>query len=93
MGAKRRVRFRATGRVQGVAFRASARAEARRLGVGGFIRNLDDGAVAGEAEGPASAVDGFLAFVAEGPLGARVDRVEQEDVPIRGDEVDFMIRY
>jgi acylphosphatase len=93
MSAKRRVRFKATGRVQGVAFRASARAEARRLGLGGFIRNLDDGAVAGEVEGPASAVDGFMAFVARGPLGARVDHVEREDLPLLDQPAGFVILH
>lgn len=89
---KRRVRFQVTGRVQGVAFRATARDEARRLGVCGFIRNLPSGAVEGEAEGEASAVDAFLAFCQAGPPGARVDRLRATDIDTGGVLPSFEIR-
>jgi acylphosphatase len=90
---KRRVSFRAHGRVQGVAFRATAQDEATRLRVSGWIRNLVDGAVAGEAEGDASAVDAFLAWLAKGPPGARVDHLAVLDTTLYGDDSDrFEIR-
>ena len=90
---KRRVRFRATGRVQGVAFRASAREEARRLGVAGWIRNTSNGVgVEGEAEGDASAVDAFLAFCKKGPPGARVEHFDSEDGTLYDEMSGFEIR-
>jgi acylphosphatase len=89
---KRRVSFKIKGRVQGVAFRASARDEAHRLSVNGWIRNLATGEVAGEAEGEASAVDAFLAFLGKGPPGARVDRLDVEDTTLYGDLKRFEIR-
>jgi acylphosphatase len=89
---KRRVSFRVVGRVQGVAFRANARDQAERLGVVGFIRNLDDGAVAGEAEGEASAVDAFLAWCKKGPPGARVDQLSIDDHTFYGFGKRFEIR-
>lgn len=76
---KRRVHFRVSGRVQGVAFRASARDAAERLGIAGWIRNLPTGDVEGEAEGEASAVDAFLAWCGRGPPGARVDALKVDD--------------
>ncbi len=89
---KRRVSFKVIGRVQGVAYRASARDMAVRLGVNGWIRNLPDGNVDGEAEGEASAVDAFLAWAAKGPPGARVDRLDVDDATLVSVMRSFQIR-
>jgi acylphosphatase len=89
---KRRVRFRVMGRVQGVAFRATARDMAHRLGVRGWIANLPTGAVEGEAEGDASAVDAFLAWAAKGPPGARVDQLDVDDATLKTEVDRFEIR-
>jgi acylphosphatase len=89
---KRRVSFKATGRVQGVAFRASAREQAWHLGVSGWIRNTSDGSVEGEAEGDASSVDAFVAWLGKGPPGARVERLAVSDDKCRGDANRFEIR-
>ncbi len=62
--------------MQGVFFRAATRARAEELGLAGFIRNRPDGSVEAYFEGPAEAVEQALAFCAEGPTGARVDRIE-----------------
>lgn len=72
------VRFRVTGRVQGVGFRAHARAEALRLGIDGEARNLDDGSVELHAHGSASAVEEFAKWLANGPPHARVTSVARE---------------
>jgi acylphosphatase len=64
------------GRVQGVFFRASAREEAERLGLGGWVRNLPDGTVEVDAAGAEGALRDFAAWLDRGPRGARVDRVE-----------------
>jgi acylphosphatase len=68
--------FRVTGRVQGVGFRWSAARVAERIGLRGSIRNTADGAVEASAEGSAEALDEFARWLADGPAGARVDRVE-----------------
>jgi acylphosphatase len=88
-----RIRVRAVvrGRVQGVGFRYSARLKAERFGVAGFARNLPDDAVEFEVEGPPGAVEEFLAWAGRGPIGARVDALDAEDIPAVGDE-DFTIR-
>jgi acylphosphatase len=46
-----RKRLRITGRVQGVAFRASAVTAARALGLAGWVTNRADGSVEVVAEG------------------------------------------
>ena len=79
---RRRVVVR--GRVQGVAFRWSTRAEAERLGVAGWVRNRPDGSVEAVFEGPADAVARAEAFCGTGPPAARVDAVEARDEPAEG---------
>lgn len=78
--------FVVRGSVQGVGFRAAARREAERLGLAGFVRNRADGAVEADAEGEADAVHAFGAWLARGPVTARVDDVEARDLEPRSAE-------
>ena len=71
-----RLEARVTGRVQGVGYRYFVQAEAARLGLSGTVRNLPDGAVAVEAEGPRPALHELLGKLREGPPAARVRRVD-----------------
>lgn len=73
-----RVHLRIEGRVQGVFFRQSTKDEADRLGVRGWVRNLEDGAVEAVLEGEPEAVEALVAWCHRGPPGARVLRVEKE---------------
>ncbi len=68
-----------TGRVQGVWFRASTRERALALGLGGWVRNRDDGAVEVQAFGEAEQLRLLLAWLHEGPPAARVDAVRHRD--------------
>jgi acylphosphatase len=76
---RRRVVVR--GRVQGVAFRAHTQAQARRLGLVGWVRNRDDGAVELEVRGPSEQVAQLLAWCRQGPPLARIDELEHHDLP------------
>ena len=71
-----RARVVVSGRVQGVFFRAETGDRARSLGVAGWVRNNRDGTVEAVFEGEPEVVDRLVAFVREGPRGARVDRIE-----------------
>lgn len=71
---RRRVVVR--GNVQGVGFRYYANAEAARLGVAGFVRNLDDGSVEVEVEGERDAVTTLVDWARSGPPSASVESVE-----------------
>jgi acylphosphatase len=79
-----RKRLRIMGRVQGVAFRASAVAIARELGLGGWVANRADGSVEAVAEGDDADVAAFVHWCHHGPPAARVDRVEVTDEPGQG---------
>jgi acylphosphatase len=70
-----RVRVVVSGRVQGVFFRASCSDEARRRGVGGWVRNLPDGRVEAAFEGEEPQVAAMVDWCRHGPPGARVDAV------------------
>jgi DNA ligase D-like protein (predicted 3'-phosphoesterase) len=77
--------------VQAVGFRDAVVRRARALGVLGWVRNGDDGTVLVHAEGAPEAVEELLAWLHEGPRGARVAAVEHETVKAEGHE-QFAIR-
>ena len=89
----RRVHLVVRGLVQGVSYRATAQAEARRLRLGGWVRNLPSGEVEAEAEGLPEAVEAFVAWCRRGPRGARVDEVDVEEAPPRGEVRGFQVTY
>jgi acylphosphatase len=71
---RRRVVVR--GHVQGVFFRETTRRRAQALGVAGWVANKPDGSVEAVLEGEREPVEAVVAFVREGPRGARVDWVD-----------------
>jgi acylphosphatase len=71
----RRLVARVSGLVQGVGFRATTFAEARRLRLAGWVRNRRSGEVEVLAEGPEASLRLFLDYLRHGPPFARVDRV------------------
>jgi acylphosphatase len=73
-----RVRVVVSGRVQGVFFRARCAEEARRLDVGGWVRNLPDSRVEAVFEGAEPQVDRMIDWCRRGPPGAQVDSVQTE---------------
>ncbi len=64
------------GRVQGVFFRDATRRQATQRGVAGWVRNNRDGTVEAVFEGDSQAVKRLVAFMHEGPRGAKVERVD-----------------
>ena len=79
------------GEVQAVGFRDATVRRARELGVLGWVRNGEDGEVLVHAEGSEPAVEELVAFLREGPAGARVAEVEAERAKVEGHE-QFAVR-
>ena len=64
------------GHVQGVFFRETTKRRALAAGVFGWVRNRPDGSVEAVFEGELDDVDRLVAFMRDGPRGARVDWVD-----------------
>jgi acylphosphatase len=70
------------GRVQGVAYRATAASRARELGLMGYARNLPDGRVEVIACGAEAAVQTFIKWLWIGSSASRVTSVEVAEVTL-----------
>lgn len=71
------------GKVQGVFYRASAKDAAEKLGVSGWIRNTEEGAVEVLASGTEEQVQEFIRWCWQGPARAEVKQVVVQEM---GDE-------
>ena len=69
-------RLQIHGRVQGVFFRQSTRSEALGLGLGGYVRNLDDGSVEACIGGERQTVEKLIEYCRKGPPRAAVTHVD-----------------
>lgn len=83
--------FRVSGRVQGVGFRFAASAQALRLGVTGWVRNLPDGDVEMLACGEVEALRALERWLWQGPRAARVTAVAAHDAPFE-EHANFEVR-
>ena len=83
-------RYLISGRVQGVAFRATAQDAARGLGLTGFARNLNDGRVEVVACGEFQRVKQLESWLRQGPHWARVEKVVAEEM-VEQDFDDFEV--
>lgn len=79
-----------SGIVQGVGFRYAMVAQARLLGVTGWVRNRRDGSVEAMICGSAAQIEEMLAWSRIGPAGSSVDKLVVE--PAAGDFQDFELR-
>jgi len=81
------------GRVQVVFFRDTTRRKARKLGLTGWVANQDDGTVKVMAEGEEEKLKDFIKWCYNGPIIARVDRVDVEWQEASGEFEGFEIKY
>jgi acylphosphatase len=80
------IAFRVTGRVQGVGFRAWTCRAAARLGLTGWVRNVEDGTVEGVAEGDERALGALTEALNQGSMHAVVYNVRVHPTTSSGHE-------
>lgn len=82
-----------SGKVQGVGFRAFVRRNAQRLGLSGWVKNLQDGRVEAVIYGEEKKVKDLISRMKTGPSLARVEDYEISELDKPPAEKDFQIRY
>ncbi len=70
------IRVIISGRVQGVGYRAWAVENATHLGLGGWVRNRNDGSVEAVFSGEDAAIANMIDLCKTGPGAALVDSIE-----------------
>jgi acylphosphatase len=75
------IRCYISGTVQGVFYRASAQAEARKYGITGWAKNLPDGRVEVIACGATKNLELFFLWLKQGPKNAQVHHATFEEIP------------
>ncbi len=81
------------GRVQGVGYRDFVHRQAGRLGLAGFVMNLNDGRVRARAEGRREVIEEFVRVLEKGPPLASVSAVNVQWVPPTGRFAGFDVRF
>jgi acylphosphatase len=69
--------------VQGVGFRYFTQRVAAELGLGGYVRNLDDGRVEVYAVGPEEKLSELAGRLYHGPRWAEVHGVDEQEAEVR----------
>jgi len=78
------------GRVQKVGFRLEVHCIAQRMGLTGWVRNLEDGSVEAEIQGEELKID-FLVNCMKSLKRASVKKMTIDELPIRESEEHFTI--
>lgn len=89
---QKRVHIVASGRVQGVGYRAAIYQKAVELGIKGWVRNLADGSVEILAEGEKTGIAAFVGWCEKGPRWASVDKLQVTGQPAGSEFSEFSIR-
>ena len=84
-------RYLVRGRVQGVGFRWFVEAEARTLGLAGWVRNNPDGCVEVLAVGSREQLVALRSRLQQGPRASRVDAVDESEAAPQPGLANFRI--
>jgi acylphosphatase len=93
MDNKKRVNLLISGKVQGVFFRASVKKEAQKIGLTGWVRNLNDGKVELVAEGEENCLVELIEWSKKGSAWSSVKNVQIDWQDHKGEFESFRIKY
>lgn len=82
-----------SGRVQGVYYRQNTVKQAQKLGLSGWIRNLNDGKVEAVFEGEKENIEKIVNWAKKGPFFARVSSLKIEWQKYKGEFNNFGVKY
>ena len=88
---KKAIRIIVQGTVQGIFYRRFVKEEADKLGLRGFVRNLEDGDVEVVVEGMDDTVDKLVEKCREGPSHSIIKNVSVEEKRWSGEFDDFKV--
>ena len=86
-----RIKVTARGTVQGVGFRFATKAEADRIGVTGWVRNVGSDRVEAEVQGDEHQVDEMREWLRHGPPSAIVEGFDVAEMDLVEGEEQFAI--
>ena len=89
----KRVHIVISGYVQGVCFRYFTKIKARKLGLKGFVRNVQNGDVEVVAEGNEKEINEMIDFCRKGPVLSCVANLKLEYEEFKGEFDDFTVRF
>ena len=90
----RQVKIRVCGRVQGVGFRFFTYQQATKLGLVGYVKNLDNGDVEIVAQGDNISINKLLQWVEQGgPASARITAINVTELIPEKQLNAFNIKY
>ncbi|MCX8584793.1 acylphosphatase [Gilliamella sp. B3023] len=90
----KQVIIRVSGRVQGVGFRFFTYQQAVKLGLAGYVRNLDNGDVELVAKGDDLIISKLIQWIERGgPTSARITGIDVSEQPPKNDLTSFNVRY
>ncbi|WP_196594933.1 acylphosphatase [Pectinatus sottacetonis] len=83
----------ACGRVQGVGFRYFVQTTAKKYGLTGWVKNMDDGTVTIEVQGEQTEIDKLFAAVKKGNMFIKVDELAIKPMNTVHETSSFTIKY
>ncbi len=89
----KQVNLKIYGRVQMVMYRDSVRRQAKKLGLTGWVMNEDDGTVRVVADGEEENLKKLIDWCYNGPMLAKVDKIDIEWREATGQFNNFDIKY
>lgn len=90
----KQIRIRVSGLVQGVGFRFFTHRQAQKLGLVGYVKNLDNGEVEIVAQGDSEQISKLTEWLEQGgPVSARITNINIGQTSIQEDLTSFKVRY